>query len=491
MKKVIRNLAAITLAGAMMAGTGVTAYAADVTRDDKSQFTNGPATGAEANTGIDSFNLIKDYDSVNLKASDPKSKSPADTFTYTITPYAVWNAGNTTATNTISIDASNMPLLSATANSAEGKEVTSSLKDRTLTITQNVPLDSAIYEESNDRNATEGESAVITLPTYRTVGDYWYKVVESHGTTTGVLYGTNSLPTSGKSANTTDSNGNYSGEYFIHVQVTETKTTADGKAETELKKNVTMHTSAPDAGINNAAYNNQVSDYYVSSNKVNAIENQYYAGDLVIKKEVTGNAGDKDEYFPVTVTFTKPAGTIVNSDISFTATFLNEGEYVSKLCTIVGQYYTSDQNIPTIIKWTNSGTDLKAAETATTTFFVKDNTTVTFSNIPYGIKYTVQETVPDNDTYQNKITFTNSKDAATYFDGEELAADTDSATMSSDTKTASGSISDERDEITIENYKNNSIDIGVLLSNAPYIALLGVAGAGAAVLVRRKRRIGE
>jgi len=257
-----------------------------------------------------------------------------------------------------------------------------------------------------------------------------------------------------------------------------------------------MHTSAPAAGLTNAQYNalnepDNTNTHYAAGNKVNAIENQYYAGDLVIKKEVTGNAGVKNDYFKVTVVFTKPAGTVVNSDIPFTAYLLDESKskYTSTPITIKGQYYTGAEDT-TILKWTTSDTSVA---TATAEFYVKDNDTVTFSNIPYGINYTVQEEKPADDTYKNTITFKDgTKDTTAKFDGQDLTADTDSAALSADfSKQAVGSISDPRDVITIENKKVTTIDIGVLLSNAPFFAMLGVAAAGLIALFRRKRRIEE
>ncbi len=505
MKKALINLSVCALAGLMAVGTSCIAVFAAPARDSASQFTVGESTSdTSASEGIESFSLIKDYDSENpTGTTDPKSKSPADTFEYTITPYAVWNAGYTYSGSGIGaatmITVRNMPLLSA-------PEGVSSIKDRTLTIHQAVSVDDAKFESTADTANTDDNKVTITLPEYSTVGDYWYKVVETHGKTTGVIYGTNSKATgdstedniykvTNENADTRALNGNYSRVYYIHVQVTEIGNGHNGTAD--LAKNVTMHTSAPDPSITNtdSAYNNIVTPtdsdglFYMPNdgNKVNAIENKYYAGELVIKKTVTGNAGDKTEYFPVTVTFTKPNGTIVNSDIPFTAMLKNGNTYTSTDCVIKGQYYNGAED-STTIKWSWSNSSNSEA-TAKATFYVKDGSSVTFSNIPYGINYTVSEKLPENDNYTNTITFDGSKETGvkSKFDNQTLSNDTDATVTNGTAGAASGSISDLNDTITIENKKETTIDIGVLLSNAPYAALLGLAGAAGVVLARRRK----
>ncbi len=486
-----------------MAGTGVTAYAADVTRDDTSKFTE---SGTEATSGITEFYLIKDYDSEN---NSTNAGSPAETFEYKIKPYAVWNAGSTQTNSegtvtTTNITKDNMPLMKCGNNEAAS--------DRVLTVTQNVVFGDAKYEgESSDTENTNDKKIAITLPKYSTVGDYWYEVEETldyhneednedYGNTTGVIYGTNS--------NTFDSavesaNAGCSRKYYIHVQVTE-KNKADGYAK-DLVSNVTMHKSAPNADLNNVAYNAQANTnvFYNTNNKVNAIENRYYAGDLTIKKEVTGNAGDKDEYFKVTVVFTKPEGTVINSDILYSAynktnTTDSGDKYQLTSYVIKGQKSEEPYTGKTVINWTSGDADsaTNKQRTATCTFWVKDGSSVKFENIPYGINYTITEEKPADDNYTNNITFkdsTETEKGTVKFDNVTLNSDTDAKNSLSDdfTISAKGSISDAHDTVLIENNKVSAIDIGVLLSNAPFIALLGVAGAGAAVLVRRKRRIGE
>ena len=94
-----------------------------------------------------------------------------------------------------------------------------------------------------------------------------------------------------------------------------------------------------------------------------AIENTYSAGSLEVKKVVTGNLGDKNKKFNVTVTFTAPAGKTVAGTISY-----SEGG-VSKTIE------PSD--------WKEGSVTKKIA--------VSHGDTVTFTNIPYGVTYTAVE----------------------------------------------------------------------------------------------------
>ena len=492
MNKFLRKAMILALAGTMTLGMGSIALAEeqvdDVTRDATSQFTE---AGMKASTGVDLFYLIKDYDSFDKTSESPSSASPAETFTYKITPYAVWNAGSTysaqsTFTGTATaITKANMPMLTL----SDGNGVTGTEADRTLTVNQAVEIGDAKNESTPDTENTADKKTAIKLPTYETVGDYWYKVEEVLGTTTGVLYGTNSTLTSGSATNVTAANGNHNRTYYIHVQVTETSNAA---GTSTLVKNVTMHKTAPETDLTNEEYNaeNNTNAYYTQGNKVNAIENRYYAGELVIKKEVTGNAGDRDQYFEVTVVFTKPAGTVVNSDIPFTAVAKSGNDYTSTSFVIKGQNSMADTTGKTVINWT--GTDPATAErTATCTFYVKDDTTVTFSNIPYGINYTIQETKPKNDTYKHQFTFT-SGDGTAKFDSQDLTTDQGTTALTNDfTDKAVGSITDQNDTVTITNNKVSTIDVGVITSNAPYAAMLVFAGLAVLLYVRRRKNMIE
>lgn len=436
MKKWTKSVLVTVLSAVFLLGCMGTAWA-NLTKDQTTDFTTGPSSGAtvEAGEGIDSFKLIKDYDSQNPTSAAPFSSSPAETFTFTIAPYAVWNAGTGITANT-------MPMLQNAANS------TATAAGSNLTVTVVTTKGDAAVPASPESH-TDDKNATVYLPTYDTVGDYWYKVDETPGSTIGVVYNSHS--------------------YYIHVQVTQ--------VGSDKVSNVTMHDACPDPATvtTSAAYATAG-----KGNKLQAIENMYNAGKLTVTKVMTGSGGDQTKYFPVTVVFTKPSGTIVNSDITFSARLSADASTDSNV-TIQGQHYSESPNDTNIVWKITGGTQASdsttEALTATATFFVKHGTEVTFSNIPYDITYTVQETLDSNDGYTNSYAFDS--------DANIEAGESVTGTI------ASGRVSDASDVLTITNSKATTIDIGVITENAPYIALLAVSGAVLFLLVSRKKKLSE
>ena len=170
--------------------------------------------------------------------------------------------------------------------------------------------------------------------------------------------------------------------------------------------------------------------------KVDSFINTYSAGSLAVTKKVTGNLGDKDKAFNVTVTFKAPEGDTVQSTISYTL----PGERDPR--TISGGW--------------NDSTKVELS--------LKHDETVNFTNIPYGVTYTVDE--------QDYTTEGNGKyDPAAY-------------EFSDDAK----KIDSTNDTVTITNNKNlGTIDTGVFMDSLPYVLLLVGACAGLVVFFARRR----
>ena len=97
--------------------------------------------------------------------------------------------------------------------------------------------------------------------------------------------------------------------------------------------------------------------------KSGEFNNKYSAGSLSVKKTVTGIMGDQQKEFTVKVTFTAPAGDTVRGDITYV-----DGTETKTIAAGEG--------------WTGS----KVVDIT-----LKHNETVTFTNIPYGVTYTVVE----------------------------------------------------------------------------------------------------
>lgn len=248
-------------------------------------------------------------------------------------------------------------------------------------------IGSVAYAAGEAGSANKAKEITVTLPTYTSVGVYTYTIRETAGTTAGVTY--------------------YGDDIRLVVTVIQA---ADNKLRVAA-----VHTEAAGA-----------------AGKSDAFANVYEAGSLSVRKAVTGNMGDREKHFDVTVTFTAPAGKTVNEAITYT-----EGDATRSIAASA---------------WVNG--------TASATISLKHDQTVTFTNIPYGVTYTVAEADYTGEGY----------DAARY------AFDDSNRTIDS---AAEG--------VTITNNKGVTVDTGITLDSAPYILLLAVAAIGVAAMLRKRR----
>lgn len=179
-------------------------------------------------------------------------------------------------------------------------------------------------------------------------------------------------------------------------------------------------------------------------NKTDKFENTYSAGSLAVTKTVTGNLGDQNKVFEVLVTFTAPEGKTVNEAIS----------------------YEDDGEIKTI-----SADDMKDGfEKVTIT--VKNEETVTFTNIPYGVTYTVVEKDYSADGYETSYSFTTGNLVpGTYGNGVAPVFE----------------VKEAEHEMGITNNKGTTVDTGISLDSLPYILLLAAAALGMFAVVAKKR----
>ena len=161
-------------------------------------------------------------------------------------------------------------------------------------------------------------------------------------------------------------------------------------------------------------------------------DNTYSAGSLNVTKNVTGIMGDKEKSFDVNVTFTAPEGKTVREAITY-----NVGTETKKI----------DAN------WTGSK-NVKIT--------LKHDQTITFTNIPYGVTYNVQEADYKSDGY----------DAATYVNEK-------------------GTISTSVVTTTITNNKGGFVDTGINMDSMPYILMLAVVCMGLFGFFFKKRMMRE
>lgn len=222
-------------------------------------------------------------------------------------------------------------------------------------------------------------STDLQLPTFEHVGVYTYEISETAGNTAGMGYNTEA--------------------YKLQVTVLNDE---DGG----FKRVVTL----------------------VDGNdiKTDTILNTFEAGELVVKKEITGNFSQSDDTFEVTVTMTPDEGkNLKEGPITVTGAASETGSVVKN----------------------NDGT-------VTVTFTVTHNSTVTIANVPYGVSYKVTE------------------DAGDY-----------TATFTGD----NGEINKASQEVKIVNKLDTRIETGVNLDNLPYILVLALVGVGLISFTVRKR----
>lgn len=196
--------------------------------------------------------------------------------------------------------------------------------------------------------------------------------------------------------------------------------------------------------------------YYVALRKGTATEkaegkfnNDYETNSLTLSKKVKGNFGDLGETFTFYVTFNKGEATKDYTDILFD----KHGDGIT-------------------ITEKNGG----AAATALTygkdyAVTLKHGQNVQFTNIPNGVTYTIAE-----DTTKADWQYTVSLES--------------NPSVALSNATTEGTVS-ETATVTFINDHQGTPDMGVVLDNAPYIAMLAIVAIGGVALMLNKRRRDE
>lgn len=252
--------------------------------------------------------------------------------------------------------------------------------------------------------AADGTKYPVTihLPAYTAVGIYTYNIRQNGTDKAGVTY--------------------FGGNITLVVTVIE----QNGEVRVAA-----VHTETPVSP-----------SYDANSTKSNTFVNTYSAGSLSVTKTVTGNLGDKDKYFAITVSLTDTTSDNYGTD--YTGNTITVGQ-TSYSVTVDG-------------KTTTNPTSITVGTPAT--FYLKDGETLTLGNIPYGTEYAVTEV--DLNDYTETITGGDANGAG--------VVDSASETL-----------------VTVENHKEVEVDTGITLDSLPFVLILAVC-AGAAVLFVIKRR---
>ena len=177
-----------------------------------------------------------------------------------------------------------------------------------------------------------------------------------------------------------------------------------------------------------------------------AFTNEYNAGSMEVTKVVRGDGSDRDKTFYFKATFTKTNGKTV-SGITVKA--------------------------PNAAEAAALNLDFGEGNTAVYYFSEGHKQTTTFANIPYDVNVKIEElqedkgaAVVNNQLGDYTVTYTN-----------------ENKTFGKGNDKVQGTVATE-----IENKSTVNVDTGVILDNAPYIALLTIVAAGAVVMIIKKRR---
>lgn len=197
----------------------------------------------------------------------------------------------------------------------------------------------------------------------------------------------------------------------------------------------------------------------------NAFSNTYNSKNLTLSKTVHGSLGSLAEKFSFIIEF-EPA----SDDVAD----MYKGPQVG---TVGNDVSIND-------KTTGDYLDLNTPYTVT----LKHGKSLNFSNLPAGIKYKV---------YEVDSAFNAEKDAVTKGDYTVVvreSTDVDSNVIAFDTtdkNTVKGSVGTADVTTAFHNTNNAEPDMGVVLDNAPYIAMLAIVAIGGVALMLNKRRRDE
>lgn len=248
------------------------------------------------------------------------------------------------------------------------------------------PIENPTVPVINGFSITVGEKETsgftnINLPEFTAIGVYTYEISETPGSTAGFVY---------------------DGEtYYLVVTVLN-----DGQE----------------------GFIRVLTLYDGNDVKTDAFKNKFYAGDLVIKKTITGNYAVFTDEFDVTVTLTPDEGKNIK-----------EGPIA--ISGAVG-------NVGSVEKHSD--------ETVTIKFKVTHESEVTIANIPYDVSYVVTE---DSGEYESNIP------------GGGF----------------SGKIEDASQSVDIVNDLDTEINTGINLDNLPYILILVGAAVGLVAFTMKRR----
>lgn len=242
------------------------------------------------------------------------------------------------------------------------------------------------------------------------------------------------------------------GEYTYTISENDTQIPGITKDPNELTLKVTVVNATGEIGGGYGYY----AALYRGGKKIEATDafhNTYSAKSLTLTKTVHGSLGD------------------LNEDFQFDIKFVPEKDEIASLYKGV---QVGDLDKASIDNAT-AGAYLNLNTVYTVT--MKHNGSLSFANLPAGIKYEVYEVgsaVSGDKVMKNQYTVTV----------------TDTA-FAENSNTVKGAVAAKDVTVAFQNTHEGVPDTGVILDNAPYIALLAIVAIGGVALMLNKRRRDE
>lgn len=242
-------------------------------------------------------------------------------------------------------------------------------------------------------------------------------------------------------------NCNKVGKYAYTISENETNIPGITKDAHTYEMIVTVVNKQKDNLTDETGYGYYVGMYDADGNKVPAeFTNTYNSYSLEVKKTVKGNFGDLGDTFTFYITLGGADG--------------KDNNYASATVTV-----SDAANAANGKTWTIGG----GQQTVT----LKHGQTITVSNLPVGVTYTVTEKKTNDDNTAWVYTTT----------GEAVA--------NVENVLPSITADNNANKVEIINEHEGTPDMGVVLDNAPYIAMLTIVAIGGVALMLNKRRRDE
>jgi hypothetical protein len=288
--------------------------------------------------------------------------------------------------------------------------------------------------------STEMATISVKLPSFANmpVGEYVYYLTETDAKTAGVTYtyATNPL--------------------ILKVTLVNKVNTETGALEGVIIGGIALRQTS---GVNAGNANNTTGTEAGNNHKLDStsgdkdnVHNNYEKGKLTVDKTVTGNMGDTTKPWIFKLTLTPATGETVRGTVNISGS----GTYVGATAP------TADANGN--VTGNTKASTLTIAPTWNTKqevyFTLTSGQSLTFDNIPEGVAWTIEEVEADQYGYTT------------------TKAATESGTIAANDNITASYVND----------KTQTPDTGVSITVVPYVMILAVAMAGAAMMIARRRR---